>query len=116
MIKLFGREPAMWIQALTALLALFVGFGVPGLSDTLAAAVTALAAAIFAAVQALAVQPVAPTVFSGVIAAAAPLVMHFGLDLTQQQVGLVSIAVATVVGLLVRSQSTPVHDPSSSAV
>lgn len=116
MIKVFGREPTMWLQALTATLALLVGFGVPGLSDTLAAGITSLAAAVFAAWQAWAVQPVAPTVFSGVIATAAPLVAHFGFDLTQQQVGLISVAVATLVGLLVRPQSTPVSDPSGAAV
>lgn len=107
--KLFGREPALWIQTLTAIAAVVVGI-IPA-ADGLAAAITSLVVAGFAAWQAFLVRPVAPTVFSGLIVAAAPLAGLFGLNLTQSRLGLFTAAVAAIMALLVRHQSTPADDP-----
>lgn len=109
--KWFGREPALVIQTIAALLALFVGFGVPGLNDGLVAAITALLTAAAAAWTAYHVRPIAPAVFTGVITTGATLLAAFGVDLSQSQVSLVTAAAATVMGLLMRAQVTPEHDP-----
>jgi hypothetical protein len=109
--KWFGREPALVIQTISALLALAVAFGIPGLNDGVAAAITATLTAGAGAWVAWHVRPVAPTVFTGFITAAATLAAAFGLDLTQQQVGLVAVAATAVMAMLTRAQVTPVHDP-----
>lgn len=110
MTNLFGREPALWLAVASAFLYLLVGFGL-GVSDGLAAAIMAVLAAAVAVWQAFLVRPVAPTLFGGFIAALAALLAYFGLHLTQEQIGLTSAAVAAVMVLLVRPQSTPAHDP-----
>lgn len=108
--RIFGREPALWISTIAAALAVAVGFGVPGLDAGLAAALTAFLTAAAAAWTALRVHPVAPAVFTGVVSTGAVLLAAFGLDLSQQQVGLVAAAVTTVVTLVARAQITPSHD------
>jgi len=111
--RIFGREPALWISTLAALLALAGGFGLPGVNDGLVAAVTAFLTAAAAAWTALLTQPVAPTVFAGVISTGATLLAAFGLDLAQHQVGLVSAAAAMLVTLVaVRPQVEPVNTPA----
>jgi hypothetical protein len=107
----FGREPALMIQTIAALLALFVGFGVPGLNDGLVAAITALLTAVAAAWTAFHVRPVAPALFTGVIVSGATLLAAFGIDLSQPQVSLVTAGVVAVMSLLMRAQVTPEHDP-----
>lgn len=115
-MKLFGREPALWISTLAALLAVAAGFGLPGVDDGLIATITAfltVAAATWTAVQ---VRPIAPAVFTGVITTGATLLAAFGLDLSQQQVSLVTAAAAVLVTLVARSQVTPQHDQSELTV
>jgi hypothetical protein len=111
--RIFGREPALFISAIAALLALAGGFGLPGADDGLVAAVTAFLTAAAAAWTAWRVDPVAPSIFGGVITTGATLVAAFGLDLTQTQVALVSAAAMTLVTLFaVRPQVTPVDSPA----
>lgn len=109
--KWFGREPALVIQTISALLAMLIGFGIPGLNDNLAGAVTAVLTAAASVWVAIHTQPVAPTVFTGLITAAATLLATFGLNFTQQQVSLVAMGVTALMALVLRAQVTPVHDP-----
>jgi len=110
--RLFGRDPALWLQAVSGLLVILVGLGLPGLTDSVAAAIMALIAAALTTWQALLVRPVAPTVMSGLIVALAPLGAYFGLHLAQSQIATLTAGVAGIVALIVRSQSTPVYDPA----
>lgn len=107
------REPALWIGALGAILSLLVGFGVPGLSDGLAVAITAFVTAGVAAWTAAHTTPVLPTLFSGVISTGAVLAAALGWHLTQHQVSLTAAAMATIVSLIARAQITPVNSQSA---
>lgn len=109
--KWFGREPALVIQTIAALLTLLVGFGIPGLNDGLVATITALFTAGAAAWTAWHVRPVAPALFTGLITTGATLLAAFGVDLSQQQVSLVTVTATAVMALLLRAQVTPDHDP-----
>lgn len=109
--KWFGREPALYISTLGALLAVLVGFGLPGLNDTLAAALVAVATAGAGVWTALHVKPVAPTVFTSLIIAGAALGVELGTNVTQQQVALITAAATTIMTLVLRAQITPAHDP-----
>lgn len=111
MPKFVGREPALWIGALSAVLAVLVGFGLPGLNDGVIAALTAFLTAAAAVWTAFHVTPVAPTVFTGVVTSGAVLLAAFGFDLSQQQVSLVAGAAAVVMTLIARGQITPAKDP-----
>lgn len=109
-MKIFGREPALWISAIAALLAVAVGFGLP-VTDGQAGAITAVLTAGAATWTALHVRPVAPAVFSGLFTTGATLLAAYGVDLSQQQVGLISGAAITLMALITRQQVTPAADP-----
>jgi hypothetical protein len=113
-MRVFGREPALWISTVAALLAVVGGFGVPALDDGVIAAITAFLTAGAAAFTALHVRPVAPAVFTGAITTGATLLAAFGLDLDQHHVALVSAASIAVMTLIFRQQVTPNDDPSNS--
>ncbi|MEV1331112.1 hypothetical protein AB0J20_16220 [Micromonospora costi] len=113
-MKLFGREPTLWIQAIAALLGVFVTFGLPGLSATQAAAIVAALTAAAAAVNAALVRPVAPAAFTGLVTAVAVLVAAYGLNVSQETVGAVQVAVVGFLALLTRNQVTPAADPRQS--
>jgi hypothetical protein len=110
-MSVFGREPTAWLQALSALLAVLVTFGWDGLSATQAALIVAALSAGIGVVNALAVRPIAPAAFTGFVAAGAALLTGYGLDLSQELVGSVQVAVVTLLALVLRSQVTPVVDP-----
>lgn len=110
--KWFGREPALVIHGVGAVLTLLIAFNFPGLGPALAAALIAALTAVASLVTAMQVRPWAPSIFAGVIGAAAPLVAAFGLDLTQVQVGVVTAAVAALMAIWTRPQQTPVYSPA----
>ena len=109
--KWFGRDPALWIQAVATVLAVLVGFKLPGLTDPMAAAIIALLYAVAGVYVAWTVRPWVPGFFTGLITAAAVLLGEFGLHLTQEQVSLLAAAVATFVTLWAYGRVTPEHDP-----
>jgi hypothetical protein len=110
-VKIFGREPTLVLQSLSALLAVFVAVGLPNLSAEQAALIIAALTAVLGVVNALLVRPVAPAAFIGLVGAVAALLAGYGLDVSQAVVGAISAAVVSVLALLTRVQVTPVADP-----
>lgn len=110
MIKIFGREPTLVLQAVSAVLAIVVTFGLPGLSAGQAALIVAVLAAGIGVANALAVRPVTPAAFTGFVAAGAALLTGYGLDLSQEFIGAVQVAVIAVLALLTRVQVSPAAD------
>lgn len=106
--KWFGREPALIVQGVAALLAVLLAWQVKGLNDHIAAAVTALLVMAAATYTALYVQPWAPSIFGGLIGSGATLLASFGLHYTQTQTATVTVLVASLVALLTRAQQTPI--------
>jgi hypothetical protein len=111
--KLFGREPALWIAVIQAGLMLLFTLGVPGIDGALAGAVSLVLTAVATAWTALAVRPVSPSVFTGVLVAGVQLFSRWGLDLSDVQVATMTGFVALVVTLIMRGQVTPADDPRS---
>lgn len=109
--KIFGREPALFIAAIQAALMLAFTLGVPGVDGGLAGAISLVLTAAASAWTALAVRPVAPAVFSGVIVAAVQLLSRWGLDWTEVEVSSLTGFVAVLVTLVARGQMTPDADP-----
>lgn len=111
--SLFGREPALWIAVVQGFLMLAFTLGVPGVDGGLAGAVSLVLTAASTAWTALAVKPISPAVFTGVLVALVQLLSRWGLDLSEVQVSSITGFVLLVVTLIVRGQVTPTDDPRS---
>lgn len=109
--RLFGREPALWIAVIQAVLILLFTMGVPGIDGDLAGGVSLVLTAAATTWSALAVRPVAPTVFTGLIIAVVQLLSRWGLHWDDTQIGALTTLAALTVTLIFRAQVTPVDDP-----
>jgi hypothetical protein len=103
-MKIFGREPALIITTIGALLVLLASFKVPGVPTGLADAVVAFLTAVLVAVT---TRPVAPALFKGVVTAGVALVGQYGLHFSDAQVGSLTAAAMALAALLVRAQVSP---------
>lgn len=112
--KIFGREPAAWLNAASALVALLVGLGAFGLTEDKGQAVIAVVSAGTSVWLAFAVRPLVPTVFSGLITSGFAALAAFDVILVSTKtVGLaVAFAEMAVTVLIVRPTSTPVANPA----
>lgn len=105
-MKIFNREPALWLSLIQTLVALAVGLGL-ALNGEQVGLVNAAAAAILALVAAIAVRPFPVPLLMGAIQAALALGVGFGLHLAPEQVGLVNAAAAALVGFILRMHVEP---------
>lgn len=105
-MKIFGREPALIVSTISAVLSLIVTFNV-GLSGEQAGATVAIISALFGAVAAAATRPIAPAAFTAVVAAGAALLAAYGLNVSAETVGATNAVVLAVLALLTRGQVSP---------
>jgi hypothetical protein len=110
-MRLFGREPALWIATLAALLSIAVTFNVPGLSLNQAAAITGVLTAGAGIVTAIKTRPIAVPMFTGFVGAAVILAAAYGFHVSAESVGAIQAAVTAVLVLIARGHITPVDDP-----
>lgn len=104
-MKIFGREPALVIGGIGALMTVLAALNLPGLSAGAAAAVTALVAA---GVTAWATRPIAPSLYVGVIGAGAVLLAEYNYNVSDEVVaGLGGAIVAGFALFGVRPQVSP---------
>ena len=105
-MKIFGREPALIISTLSAVLSLIVTFNI-GMSGEQAGAIVAVISAAFGAITAAMTRPIAPSAFTAVVAAGAALLAAYGLDVSAETVGATNAVVLAVLALLARGQVSP---------
>lgn len=105
-MKIFGREPALIISTVSAILSLIVTFNI-GMSGEQAGAIVAIISAVFGAIVAVATRPVAPAAFTAVVAAGAALLAAYGLNVSAETVGATNAVVLAVLALLTRGQVSP---------
>lgn len=105
-MKLFGREPALIISTISAILSLIVTFNI-GMSGGQAGAIVAVISAWFGAMVAIATRPIAPAAFTAVVAAGAALLAAYGLNVSAETVGATNAVVLAVLALLTRGQVSP---------
>lgn len=115
-MKLFGREPSLWITAIGSLLSLVAGFGLDWLTPEQAALAVVVLNAVLGVVNAVLVRPVAPAAFTYLTAAVAALVAAYGVEVSQSVVGAVNAAVLGVLALLLRGQVSPTPPAEPEAV
>jgi hypothetical protein len=113
-MKIFGREPALIISAVGTLVTLLVALNIPGLSAGAGAAITTFVSAVIIAAT---TRPVAPALFTAVVAAGAALFAEYGLNLSDGVVAAISSVVLVGFSLFgIRPQVTPNSDPQPAAV
>jgi hypothetical protein len=114
MIKIFGREPALWIALIGALLTWLAGFELDWLSTGQAVAITG---ALTGVIIALTTRPWAPGLFVAAVSALAAMFAEYGLHWSEAAVtGLGGIILAAFALFGVRPQVTPASDPAPTAL
>jgi hypothetical protein len=106
MFKIFGREPALIVGAISAALSLAVTFGV-GLTADQAGAWTAVISGAFAVVSAVLTRPIAPAAFTGLVAVAADLLSAYQFNVSAASVVAVNTTVLAILALITRGQVSP---------
>lgn len=108
-IKIFGREPALWLALIGAVVTWAVSLGLDWLN---AGQATAIITAVTALVIALTTRPIAPALFVGAVSAGAALFGQYGLHWSEAAVtGLGAIILAGFALFGIRPQATPAADP-----
>lgn len=109
-MRIFGREPALWIGLIGAVLTWAAGLGLDFLN---AGQATAITTALTGLVIAITTRPWAPGLFVGALGLIASLFGEYGLNWSDAQVtGLAGIILATFALLGIRPQVTPKSDPA----
>lgn len=104
-MKIFGREPALWLGVIGAALTTLVSLNFPGLSVGTVAAIMALLTAL---ATALTTRPIAPAVFVGVLTAGVALFTEYGVNVSDGLVaGLTSVLLAAFALFGIRPQVRP---------
>lgn len=104
---IFGREPAEVISAIQAALLLLVALGAPYIWEDVVPLIVAVIAALFGVWEGLKVRPIAPSIFTTLVAAVVPLVAGYGFQVDPEVVAAVNAFIVAVLGLQVRAQVSP---------
>jgi hypothetical protein len=107
-MKVFGREPTVWLAAISGLLSIVVTFGWDGLSAEQASLIVLGINAVFGAWAAWETRPIVPQVFTYAVTSLFAVGAAYGLDVSQETVGAINVALVAVLALLTRSQVSPV--------
>lgn len=105
-IKLFGREPALWISVISGALSLVVSLSV-GLDAEEAAGWVAVITALFGVATAILTRPIAPAAFTTLVTVTADLLAAYHFDVSAGTVAAVNGFVLAVLTLLTRAQVSP---------
>jgi hypothetical protein len=114
-LKIFGREPTLWLAVISSLIVLAGTFGLHWLSGAQAGLLVAAINAGFGAINAYAVRPISPAAFTYAIGAIVALAASYGLNVTNEQLATINGVVVPVLALLTRGQVSPEDTPVSTA-
>jgi hypothetical protein len=105
-IRIFGREPALALNTLSAVLGLLVTFNV-GLTEVQAGWIVAGTSAILGAIAAALTRPIAVQAFTTLVATIASAVAAFGYDVAPTTTAAINGALLAVIMFITRGQVTP---------
>ncbi|MFJ8538194.1 hypothetical protein [Streptomyces sp. NPDC093591] len=106
MKTILGREPALWMNTLSAVLGLIVTFNV-GLTAEEAGWAVAGVSAILGAIAAALTRPIAVQAFTTLVATLASAVAAFGYEVAPTTTAAVNGAVLAVLMFITRGQVSP---------
>jgi hypothetical protein len=105
-MKIFGREPALVVGFVGAVLTLAAGLNFPWLSAGMAAAITS---AVTAGVIAWATRPIAPALYVGALAAVVAVLAEYGFDVPDRVTSALPAVILAAFSLFgIRPQVSPV--------
>lgn len=116
MMKIWGREPTLWIALIAAVLNWAVGFQLDFLSAEQAAWINAAINAVMACIASFATRPIAPQVWFYAVTVFAGLLAAYGLDMSQEMVGTTQLLVIAVLSLITRGSVSPKEDAHETGV
>ncbi|MFE7754331.1 hypothetical protein [Streptomyces sp. NPDC057429] len=110
-MKIFGREPALWLNSLAAVLGLVVTFNV-GLSAEQAGWLVAGTSAVLGAIAAALTRPIAVQAFTAAVATVASAVGAFGFEVAPTTTAAINGTILAVLMFITRGQVTPITPPA----
>lgn len=106
-MRVFGREPTLWLSVISSLIVLVGTFGFKWLDGAQAGLLVAAINGGAAAVNAYAVRPITPTTFTYLIGALVALAASYGLNVTNEQLAMLNGTVVPILALMSRGQVSP---------
>ena len=113
---IFGREPAVWLALLKAVLAATIALGWWKLSQDQTGAILAIASGVTVIVLAFHVHPFPPQAIANLGEAVAALTLAFHTNINPEAIASIVVVVQMVVALASRQSSTPVPPADSPAL
>lgn len=111
-VKLFGREPAVILYVINAVVAFLVTIPAVGLTAESSGWVMTIANGVVALLVAVLTRPFVVSALTGAISTVLTGLAAFGLPFTEQQTGAFVMVVSAVLGLVLRANVSPA--PSTS--
>jgi hypothetical protein len=105
-VRIFGREPALYLNTLSAVLGLVVTFNI-GLTQDQAGWIVAGVSAVLGAIAAALTRPIAVQAFTTLVATVASAVAAFGYDVAPTTTAAINGLVLAVLMFLTRGQVSP---------
>lgn len=106
-MKLFQREPTLWLAVINAIVIIVGTFGLRFISGEQAALIVVVINAIFGVVNAFAVRPVSPVAFTYAIGSIVALGASYGLNVPTETLAAINAAVIPILALITRDQVAP---------
>jgi hypothetical protein len=106
-IKLFGREPAVILYVINALVAFLATIPAIGLTAESSGWVMTIANGVVALLVAVLTRPFVVSALTGALSTVLTGLAAFGLPFTEQQTGAFVMVVSAVLGLVLRANVSP---------
>jgi hypothetical protein len=106
-MKIFNREPTLWLAVISSLIVVAGTFGLHWLNGQQAGFLVAAINGVAAAINAYAVRPISPTTFTYAIGAVVALAASYGMNVTNEQLAMINGTVVPILALLSRGQVSP---------
>lgn len=106
-MKIFGREPTLWIAIITSAVTLLATFGLRWLDNEQAGLLVVAINAVAAAANAWTVRPISPAIFTYAATSLIGVAAAYGLSVTPEQLAGINSFLVVVLALLTRGQVSP---------
>ncbi len=110
-MRIFGREPALIIGVIVAVISLLGTLGYSFLSADQAGLWIAVVNGVAAAIMAWTVRPMSPAVYTYAVGVIVALATGYGLTFTPEQVAAVNGLLIGILTLVTRNQVSPIPTP-----
>jgi hypothetical protein len=114
-MKILGREPTLAIMLLSQGVVLLGTFGFNFLNGQQAALIVTAINAVFAAILAAMVRPIAPTAFTYAVGSIVAVAAAYGFNLTAEQFAGISAFTIAILAFVSRGQVSPIETPATNS-